>query len=315
MNNIYKIINHQFDVLVIGAGGSGLRATLGCAEQGLKTACVSKVYPTRSHTVAAQGGIGAALGNMGEDNWQWHMYDTVKGSDWLGDQDAIEYLTFNAPEAVIELEHYGMPFTRTKEGKIYQRPFGGHIQNEGQGKPAMRACAAADRTGHALLHTLYQQSLKHKVNFLSEPEKFHDIVNKMTIQREENKYLKEQIDQSNLFKLKSEKLEIENNILKNELSLLPPASENYIFVKVIADTQTHYNKTIIISAGKNMDIRKGDAALTSRGLIGSVIKVHERYSRVLLINDINSKIPVRVGKENIKAIISGNNTIKLIYYI
>ena len=168
MNNIYKIINHQFDVLVIGAGGSGLRATLGCAEQGLKTACVSKVYPTRSHTVAAQGGIGAALGNMGEDNWQWHMYDTVKGSDWLGDQDAIEYLTFNAPEAVIELERYGMPFTRTKEGKIYQRPFGGHIQNEGQGKPAMRACAAADRTGHALLHTLYQQSLKHKVNFFVE---------------------------------------------------------------------------------------------------------------------------------------------------
>ena len=168
MDNSYKIINHQFDVLVIGAGGSGLRATLGCAEQGLKTACISKVYPTRSHTVAAQGGIGAALGNMGEDNWQWHMYDTVKGSDWLGDQDAIEYLTYNAPEAVIELEHYGMPFTRTKDGKIYQRPFGGHIQHEGQGKPAMRACAAADRTGHALLHTLYQQSLKHKVNFFNE---------------------------------------------------------------------------------------------------------------------------------------------------
>ncbi len=159
---------HNYDVLVIGAGGSGLRSTLGCAELGLKTACISKVYPTRSHTVAAQGGIGAALGNMNEDNWQWHMYDTVKGSDWLGDQDAIEYLTFNAPKAVLELEHYGMPFTRTKDGKIYQRPFGGHIQNFGTGEPAMRACAAADRTGHALLHTLYQQSLKHKVSFFSE---------------------------------------------------------------------------------------------------------------------------------------------------
>ncbi len=168
MNNTYNIINHQYDVLIIGAGGSGLRATLGSAEQGLKTACISKVYPTRSHTVAAQGGIGAALGNMGEDDWKWHMFDTVKGSDWLGDQDAIEYLTSKAPEAVIELEHYGMPFTRTKDGKIYQRPFGGHIQNEGKGGPAMRACAAADRTGHALLHTLYQQSLKNNVNFFVE---------------------------------------------------------------------------------------------------------------------------------------------------
>ena len=168
MTNSYKINNHNYDVIVIGAGGSGLRATLGCAEQGLKTACISKVYPTRSHTVAAQGGIGAALGNMSDDNWQWHMYDTVKGSDWLGDQDAIEYLTYNAPNAVIEMEHYGMPFTRTKEGKIYQRPFGGHLQNEGKGEPAMRACAAADRTGHALLHTLYQQSIKHKVNFFVE---------------------------------------------------------------------------------------------------------------------------------------------------
>ena len=168
MNNNYNITNHEFDVLIIGAGGSGLRSTLGCAELGLKTACISKVYPTRSHTVAAQGGIGAALGNMNEDSWLWHMYDTIKGSDWLGDQDAIEYLTYNAPKAVIELEHYGMPFTRTKEGKIYQRPFGGHIQNNGEGEPAMRACAAADRTGHALLHTLYQQSLKHKVNFFVE---------------------------------------------------------------------------------------------------------------------------------------------------
>ena len=168
MIHSYNIINHNFDVVIIGAGGSGLRATLGCAEQGLKTACISKVYPTRSHTVAAQGGIGAALGNMNEDKCEWHMYDTVKGSDWLGDQDAIEYLTFNAPKAVVELEHYGMPFTRTSDGKIYQRPFGGHIQNNGQGDPAMRACAAADRTGHALLHTLYQQSLKNKVNFFVE---------------------------------------------------------------------------------------------------------------------------------------------------
>ena len=168
MMNSYKIIKHEYDVLVIGAGGSGLSATLGCSEQGMKTACISKVYPTRSHTVAAQGGIGAALGNMGEDNWKWHMFDTVKGSDWLGDQDAIEYLTSNAPQAVIELEKYGMPFTRTQNGKIYQRPFGGHIQNNGEGKPAMRACAAADRTGHALLHTLYQQSLKNKVNFFVE---------------------------------------------------------------------------------------------------------------------------------------------------
>ena len=152
----------------MGRGGSGLRATLGVAESGLKTACISKVFPTRSHTVAAQGGIGAALGNMGEDNWRWHMYDTVKGSDWLGDQDAIEYLCSKAPEAVIELEKYGMPFSRTEDGKIYQRPFGGHLMNNGEGAPAMRACAAADRTGHALLHTLYQQSLKNNVEFFIE---------------------------------------------------------------------------------------------------------------------------------------------------
>ena len=167
MNNVYKIIKHQFDVLVIGAGGSGLRATLGCAEQGLKTACISKVYPTRSHTVAAQGGIGAALGNMGEDNWKWHMYDTVKGSDWLGDQDSIEYLTSNAPQAFIELEHYGMPFTRTKDGKIYQSAFGGMPTHFGEGI-AQRTCAAADRTGHAMLHTLYQQSIKNKAEFFIE---------------------------------------------------------------------------------------------------------------------------------------------------
>ena len=164
----YKIIDHEYDVVVLGAGGSGLRAAVGLSESGLKTACISKVFPTRSHTSAAQGGISAALGNMGDDNWEWHMYDTVKGSDWLGDQDAIEYLTSNAPQAVIELEHYGMPFTRTAEGKIYQRPFGGHIKQKGEGDPAMRACAAADRTGHALLHTLFQQSLKHKVNFFVE---------------------------------------------------------------------------------------------------------------------------------------------------
>jgi len=168
MSNSYNVTDHHYDVVVVGAGGSGLRATLGCAESGLKTACISKVFPTRSHTVAAQGGIGAALGNMGDDNWKWHMYDTVKGSDWLGDQDAIEYLCSNAPEAVIELEEYGMPFSRTDDGRIYQRPFGGHLTNNGEGAPAMRACAAADRTGHALLHTLYQQSLKHKVEFYIE---------------------------------------------------------------------------------------------------------------------------------------------------
>ena len=168
MTKAYEIIDHHYDVVVIGAGGSGLRATLGCAESGLKTACISKVFPTRSHTVAAQGGIGAALGNMGEDNWKWHMYYTVKGSDWLGDQDAIEYLCSKAPQAVIELEEYGMPFSRTDDGKIYQRPFGGHLTNNGEGAPAMRACAAADRTGHALLHTLYQQSLKNEVEFFIE---------------------------------------------------------------------------------------------------------------------------------------------------
>jgi len=168
MSKAYQIIDHHYDVVVVGAGGSGLRATLGSAEAGLNTACISKVFPTRSHTVAAQGGIGAALGNMGDDNWKWHMYDTVKGSDWLGDQDAIEYLCSNAPEAVIELEAYGMPFSRTDDGKIYQRPFGGHLTNNGEGAPAMRACAAADRTGHALLHTLYQQSLKHNVEFYIE---------------------------------------------------------------------------------------------------------------------------------------------------
>jgi len=160
--------DHILDVVVLGAGGAGLRAALGCSEQGLKTACVSKVYPTRSHTVAAQGGIGAALANMGEDSWQWHMFDTVKGSDWLGDQDSIEYLCSNAVDSIVELEHYGMPFSRTDDGKIYQRPFGGHMTNNGKGEPASRACAAADRTGHALLHTLYQQSLKNDVQFYNE---------------------------------------------------------------------------------------------------------------------------------------------------
>ena len=160
--------DHKLDVVVLGAGGAGLRAALGCSEQGLKTACVSKVYPTRSHTVAAQGGIGAALANMGEDSWQWHMFDTVKGSDWLGDQDSIEYLCANAVDSIVELEHYGMPFSRTEDGKIYQRPFGGHMTKNGKGEPASRACAAADRTGHALLHTLYQQSLKNNVDFYNE---------------------------------------------------------------------------------------------------------------------------------------------------
>ena len=164
----YKIVDHTYDVVVVGAGGSGLRATMGAAEAGLKTACVTKVFPTRSHTVAAQGGIAASLGNMGPDHWQWHMYDTVKGSDWLGDQDAIEYLCREAPAAVIELEHMGLPFSRTAEGKIYQRAFGGMTQNMGEGPPAQRTCAAADRTGHAMLHTLYSQSLKHDADFFVE---------------------------------------------------------------------------------------------------------------------------------------------------
>ncbi|MGH1419521.1 MAG: succinate dehydrogenase flavoprotein subunit [Hyphomicrobiaceae bacterium] len=164
----YPITDHTYDVVVVGAGGAGLRATLGAAEAGLKTACVTKVFPTRSHTVAAQGGVAAALGNMGDDNWRWHMYDTVKGSDWLGDQDSIEYLCRHAPEAVYELEHYGVPFSRTEEGKIYQRPFGGMTTDFGEGPPAQRTCAAADRTGHAMLHTLYGQSLRHSAEFFVE---------------------------------------------------------------------------------------------------------------------------------------------------
>ncbi|PRD37781.1 UNVERIFIED_CONTAM: sdhA [Trichonephila clavipes] len=159
---------HDYDVVVVGAGGAGLRATLGMAEQGLRTACVTKVFPTRSHTVAAQGGIAASLSNMGPDNWQWHMYDTVKGSDWLGDTDAMEYLAREAPAAVYELEHYGVPFSRTEEGKIYQRPFGGHTTEFGEGPPVQRTCAAADRTGHAILHTLYGQSLKNNAEFYIE---------------------------------------------------------------------------------------------------------------------------------------------------
>ncbi|MFS4436775.1 succinate dehydrogenase flavoprotein subunit [Paracoccaceae bacterium GXU_MW_L88] len=164
----YEFIDHEYDVVVVGAGGSGLRATLGMAEQGLKTACITKVFPTRSHTVAAQGGIAASLSNMGPDNWQWHMYDTIKGSDWLGDMDAMEYLAQEAPKAVYELEHYGVPFSRTEEGKIYQRPFGGHTTEFGEGPPVQRTCAAADRTGHAILHTLYGQSLKEKAEFFVE---------------------------------------------------------------------------------------------------------------------------------------------------
>jgi succinate dehydrogenase / fumarate reductase flavoprotein subunit len=164
----YKIIEHHHDVVVVGAGGAGLRATFGMAEAGLSTACISKVFPTRSHTVAAQGGISAALGNMSPDDWRWHMYDTIKGADWLGDQDAIEYMCKNAKDAILELEHYGVPFSRTPEGKIYQRPFGGMTTEYGEGKPAQRTCAAADRTGHAILHTLYQQALKHKAQFFIE---------------------------------------------------------------------------------------------------------------------------------------------------
>ncbi|UWQ33642.1 succinate dehydrogenase flavoprotein subunit [Leisingera sp. M527] len=164
----YEYETHEYDVVVVGAGGAGLRATLGMAEQGLRTACVTKVFPTRSHTVAAQGGIAASLGNMGPDSWQWHMYDTVKGSDWLGDTDAMEYLAREAPKAVYELEHYGVPFSRTEEGKIYQRPFGGHTTEFGEGPAVQRTCAAADRTGHAILHTLYGQSLKNNAEFYIE---------------------------------------------------------------------------------------------------------------------------------------------------
>ena len=163
----YEFIDHSYDVVVIGAGGAGLRATFGLAEAGFDTACVTKVFPTRSHTVAAQGGISAALGNMGDDDWRWHMYDTIKGSDWLGDQDAIEYMCKEAPDAVIELEHYGVPFSRTEDGRIYQRPFGGMTTHYGEGT-AQRTCAAADRTGHAMLHALYQQSLKHDAEFFIE---------------------------------------------------------------------------------------------------------------------------------------------------
>ncbi|MBP9048549.1 MAG: succinate dehydrogenase flavoprotein subunit [Tabrizicola sp.] len=165
---VYPYETHEYDVVVVGAGGAGLRATLGMAEQGLRTACVTKVFPTRSHTVAAQGGIAASLGNMGPDHWQWHMYDTVKGSDWLGDTDAMEYLAREAPKAVYELEHYGVPFSRTEEGKIYQRPFGGHTTEFGNGPAVQRTCAAADRTGHAILHTLYGQSLKNNAEFYIE---------------------------------------------------------------------------------------------------------------------------------------------------
>ena len=167
MSTSYKLIEHEYDVLVVGAGGAGLRASFGLAVSGLSTACISKVFPTRSHTVAAQGGMSASLGNMGEDDWRWHMYDTVKGSDWLGDQDAIEYMCREALPAIVELEHYGVPFSRTDEGKIYQRPFGGMTTRYGEGI-AQRTCAAADRTGHAILHTLYQQSLKHNAEFFIE---------------------------------------------------------------------------------------------------------------------------------------------------
>ena len=164
----YPMTDHTFDVVVVGAGGAGLRATVGCSQAGLRTACISKVFPTRSHTVAAQGGVAASLANMGPDNWKWHMYDTVKGSDWLGDQDAIEYLCRNAPAAVYELEHWGVPFSRTEDGRIYQRPFGGMTTDFGKGPPAQRTCAAADRTGHAMLHTLYGQALRHETEFFVE---------------------------------------------------------------------------------------------------------------------------------------------------
>ncbi|VTZ50177.1 succinate dehydrogenase, flavoprotein subunit [Methylocella tundrae] len=168
LGSAYPITDHSFDVLVVGAGGAGLRATVGCSQAGLRTACISKVFPTRSHTVAAQGGVAASLANMGPDNWKWHMYDTVKGSDWLGDQDSIEYLCRNAPAAVYELEHWGVPFSRTEDGRIYQRPFGGMTTDFGKGPPAQRTCAAADRTGHAMLHTLYGQALRYNTEFFIE---------------------------------------------------------------------------------------------------------------------------------------------------
>lgn len=168
MGDAYPITDHNFDVVVVGAGGAGLRATVGCSQAGLRTACVTKVFPTRSHTVAAQGGVAAALANMGPDNWKWHMYDTVKGSDWLGDQDSIEYMCRNAPAAVYELEHWGVPFSRTEDGLIYQRPFGGMTTDFGRGPPAQRTCAAADRTGHAMLHTLYGQALRYNTEFFIE---------------------------------------------------------------------------------------------------------------------------------------------------
>src|SRR6195952_3518783 len=164
----YPIEDHTYDVVVVGAGGAGLRAVVGCSEAGLRTACITKVFPTRSHTVAAQGGISASLGNMHADDWRWHMYDTVKGSDWLGDQDAIEYMVREAPQAVYELEHAGVPFSRNDNGTIYQRPFGGHMQNMGEGPPVQRTCAAADRTGHAMPHALYQQRLKYDADFYIE---------------------------------------------------------------------------------------------------------------------------------------------------
>src|SRR5919106_6068718 len=167
MPQAYNIVDHAYDVVVVGAGGAGLRATLGMGAAGLKTACITKVFPTRSHTVAAQGGVGAALGNMGEDSWLWHMYDTIKGSDYLGDQDAIEFMCRMAPEVVIELEHFGMPFDRNENGTVYQRPFGGHSQNFGE-RPVQRSCCAADRTGHAMLHTLYQRNVRAKTQFFVE---------------------------------------------------------------------------------------------------------------------------------------------------
>jgi succinate dehydrogenase / fumarate reductase, flavoprotein subunit len=167
LSQAYPIVDHAYDVVVVGAGGEGLRATIGMVAGGLKAACISRVFPTRSHTVAAQDGIAAELANMSDDSWQWHMYDTVKGSDWLGDQDAIEYMYRPAAEVVLELEHFGLPFSRTEDGRIYQRAFGGHMQEFGQ-HPAQRACAAADRMGHALLHTLYQQCLRHPVEFFTE---------------------------------------------------------------------------------------------------------------------------------------------------
>ena len=244
----YLITDHEFDVIVVGAGGAGLRATFGMAQKGLNTACISKVFPTRSHTVAAQGGISAALGNMGEDDWRWHMYDTIKGSDWLGDQDAIEYMCKEAPDAIIELEHYGVPFSRTKDGKIYQRPFGGMTQKYGEGGPAQRTCAAADRTGHAILHTLYQQSLKHNAQFFIE-------------------YFAHQYKKTNFYLPRKE-------VIQPQVLLQLPC---YDFTPIASHT-------IVVRLHKWL-AKTPSGTKNSHGVTGGVYKVRERIHRAMMMRD------------------------------